>query len=800
MKKNQDTLLSVFFIIGITCWIFFTMMPQWISTSDEPLADFSVKRALLHVAEMTKAPHYVGTKAHGDVADYVQKELRQLGLETTVQEGTTLTEWGNLVHSKNIMARIDGTDNSKALLLLSHYDSAPHSASHGASDNAAGVASILESVRAFLHSKTTHKNDIIILFSDAEELGLNGAALFVTKSGWAKDVGVALNLEARGTAGPAYMFMEVNQGNAKMIKAFSEAHPRYPVANSLMYSIYKMLPNDTDLTVFREQGKIQGFNFAYIDDHFNYHTAQDDIAHLDHRSIAHQGSYMMPLMAYLSNADLGSLTVAEDHIYFNTPFYFVHYPFSWIFPMLIIAAVLFVFFVFIGIGKRALLIPEIGKGFLHLFGALAVGGIIGYFGWKILLVIYPEYQDILHGFTYNGHSYMYAFIFMALGIAFLFYKKQMAESLVMSYAIAPLFLWLLINIGIAFWLPGAAFFIIPLFSSLLILAWFVLTQKTNAFFNILFSVPALILIVPFIWMFPIGLGLKILFGSVILTILLFGLLLPIFGSFARKSFWAFFMFVIAIGFFVHAHLNSDYSVGKAKPNSLVYLYDANNNTAKWATYDNETDAWTQQYLGKNPNDAASLSTLPLFSKYGSSFTFSADAPLKNLQEPTIEFLRDSIIGNQRYLKIKITPNRPVNRYDISASQKLVLHNLKANGVSHINQKGSAYKRINKRVLSYYVVANAPLELQFSINKNVPLDMELLESSFDLLTNPTFGMAKRTALMMPKPFILTDAIILRKKIKPTPRLEIPVIQTPVFLPRAAIVPTQTDTIPDADAEN
>ncbi len=36
-----------------------------------------------------------------------------------------------------------------------------------------------------------------------------------------------------------------------------------------------MLPNDTDLTVFRENGKIQGFNFAFIDNHFNYHTAQD---------------------------------------------------------------------------------------------------------------------------------------------------------------------------------------------------------------------------------------------------------------------------------------------------------------------------------------------------------------------------------------------------------------------------------------------------------------------------------------------------------------------------------------------
>jgi hypothetical protein len=57
-----------------------------------------------------------------------------------------------------------------------------------------------------------------------------------------------------------------------------------------------MLPNDTDLTVFREQKNIQGYNFAFIDDHYNYHTAQDDINHLDKNTLAHQGTYLMPLL------------------------------------------------------------------------------------------------------------------------------------------------------------------------------------------------------------------------------------------------------------------------------------------------------------------------------------------------------------------------------------------------------------------------------------------------------------------------------------------------------------------------
>ena len=69
--------------------------------------------------------------------------------------------------------------------------------------------------------------------------------------------------------------METNGKNSKLLSEFLAAKPNFPAANSLMYSIYKMLPNGTDLTVFRENGNINGFNFAFIGDHFDYNTAQD---------------------------------------------------------------------------------------------------------------------------------------------------------------------------------------------------------------------------------------------------------------------------------------------------------------------------------------------------------------------------------------------------------------------------------------------------------------------------------------------------------------------------------------------
>ena len=770
MRKKYTSIYSFLILLALLFGIFFFMMPQKYDETEAPLSEFSTKRALETVKEISKKPHFVGSKNHEVVANYLQKELQELGLETLIQEGFTLTESGTLVKSKNIIAKIKGSAASKSLLLLSHYDSAPHSYSKGASDDASGVATIIESVRAFLHNKTKHKNDIIILFTDAEELGLNGAALFVSQHQWAKEIGLVLNFEARGTSGPSYMLMETNDGNAKMVAAFKAGKVRYPVSNSLMYSIYKMLPNDTDLTVFREQGKIQGFNFAFIDNHFNYHTAQDNYDHLDPNTLAHQGSYLFPLLNYFANADLNTLNSTNNSVYFNIPFGFATYPFTWVFPMLITGLGCFLLLIFVGLGKRALRLDEIIKGFLPLLGSLVTAGLATYVGWLLLLNFYPQYNDILQGFTYNGHDYIYAFVSLTMAICFLFYQNNGKRNPEMSQLIAPLFLWLLINLGIALKLQGAGFLIIPVISSSLMLGFFVLTQKSNWILNCLLAIPTLIILVPFIQMFPVGLGLKILVLSAVLTALTFTLLLPIFGSFSRKGIWSIGFFIVAFGFFVKANYTLDYSIEKAKPNSLVYVLNADTNKANWATYDINLDEWTKKYLGTNPKNCTSSNFNKLYIKYGSKFSFMSDAPLTTLLKPTIEFLRDTIKGNQHLFKIKITPNRDVNRYDIFVNNKIQINNFKANGIKSMAFKSNSNSRISGKLLTYYVVDKLPLEMEFSISNKTILDLDLVESSFDLLSNPLFKIIPRKSWMMPTPFVLTDAVLIKQKIKPSPKVE------------------------------
>jgi hypothetical protein len=97
--------------------------------------------------------------------------------------------------------------------------------------------------------------------------------------------------------------------------------------------------------------------------------------------------------------------------------------------------------------------------------------------------------------------------------------------------------------------------------------------------------------------------------------------------------------------------------------------------------------------------------------------------------------------------------------------------LKANGVKSIDLESKISGKVSNKMLSYYVVDDIPLELQFSISSSEKLDMNLVESSFDLMTNPQFSMAKRRNWMIPTPFVLTDAVIIKQKIKPTPIVEI-----------------------------
>lgn len=757
--KRSSSIFTLWLIVFAIYWSYESLMPTYSIEASIPETYFSTQKALSHVKNISQKPHGVGFPAHQEVREYIVTELEKLGLETSVQEGYTAGDWGNLSKVINILARIKGAESGKALLLLSHYDSSPHS-SFGASDAGSGVATILEGIRAFLAKNKTPKNDIIILISDAEELGLNGADLFVKEHPWTKNVGLALNFEARGSGGPSYMLIETNRGNANLIKEFTKANPQFPVANSLAYSIYKMLPNDTDLTVFREDGDIEGFNFAFIDDHFDYHTAHDTFERLDKNTLAHQGSYLMPLLHHFSHADLSQMKSLNDSVYFNVPFFkLVSYPYDWIWIMFGAALLCFVVLVVYGFHKKVLHFKEIGKGFLPMLSALAINGVIGFFSWSFLKWMYPHYRDILHGFSYNGHTYILAFTLCAIAVCFWVYHKfNKIETT--DLLVAPIVLWLLLCGLIGVYLPGASFFIIPTFS---MLAAFlvVLNQKApNPYLLVFLALPAIFIFAPFIKMFPVGLGLKMMIATSILSTLTFLLLLPVFSFYKKKKGLAHFGLFLFFVTMISAHFNSGYSSENAKPTSLLYVLNADTNKANWATYENSLSIWTRQFVNSNKKVPEKNAFNTLSSKYYTDFTYIASAPLKQIPEMQIEKTNDTIIGNSRLIDICITPNRMVNRLEIFT--QTTIESAKVNTL----QLSDYYLKNRKRdkLITHYISNNEYTDLELRIPKDAVLELTLYEASNDLLTNEQFSVPARPDTNIPMPFVLNDAVLITKTIR------------------------------------
>ena len=88
--KKLSAILSFFFIIAISYYSFYSLMPQSGDADIVPANEFSIERAMAPLLEIAKEPHYVGSKAHEDVRKFLIGELQKLGLEPHIQEGFSL--------------------------------------------------------------------------------------------------------------------------------------------------------------------------------------------------------------------------------------------------------------------------------------------------------------------------------------------------------------------------------------------------------------------------------------------------------------------------------------------------------------------------------------------------------------------------------------------------------------------------------------------------------------------------------------------------------------------------------------
>jgi hypothetical protein len=436
---------------------------------DAPPTEFSGQRAraLLQGLVGDDVPHPLGSPANAQLRARIVTALRELGLAPQLQSGVTVcTSYGVCGMPVNILARIQGSagEGPGAVLLCAHYDSV--GAGPGASDNASGVAALLEIAR-ILQQLPRPRQSIILLFDDGEEVDLLGAHAFIEHHPWAATVTAAVNLDARGSSGPSLMF-ETGSANRWLMNLYSHAVAR-PLANSVYYAVYKLLPNDTDFTVFKAAG-LQGFNFAFIDDVAHYHTPLDDTAHADSGSMQQQGDNALSTLLALANATAPPSPGGEA-VYFDLlARTLVQMPQTWVLPAALVELLLALIAAGQLLRRRLLRVTALLWGIAGLAGALMVGAAAAAALMAALRAIGTTIAGGASAEVAHPWALQCGFASLAFFVVAVMGAQLQRRAGFWGLWCAGTLLCALLGLALAGWLPGASYLaLLPALAALLAL-------------------------------------------------------------------------------------------------------------------------------------------------------------------------------------------------------------------------------------------------------------------------------------------------------------------------------------------
>ena len=393
MTANRGLIVAL--VLGLLLGVYATIPPAP-RPVDAPVAQFSAGRAMADVRVIAARPHPAGSPENAEVRRHLLLRMSALGMEVQTDAALLpakglerLNSWSGrsdvAVTMTNVIGILPGRDRSlPAVMIMSHHDTVW--GSPGAADDTTGVAANLEVVRA-IKATGQPERDLIVLVTDAEELGLMGAKHFFANNPLRSRVGAIINLEARGGGGRANMFQtSANNGAAMELYA---THVRQPAASSLAAFIYSVLPNDTDLTPALE-GDYTAYNIAFIGRSGLYHSPLITPDRLDQGSLQDLGDQTLELAGALLKAD-GIPAKAPDKVFFDwLGLTTIHYQagLGW----LILAGAIAAF----GFALRRDGTKGLGAGALRFAALALVAGLLSYaFNWISLGGVRGEYYDRL---------------------------------------------------------------------------------------------------------------------------------------------------------------------------------------------------------------------------------------------------------------------------------------------------------------------------------------------------------------------------------------------------------------------
>ena len=425
MRKKQIGLLlscMIAVLLGISVYYY--------PNGDAGSINYSTDNVRMYLKEIAKEPHSTlhHPEALEETRNYIVSEMRKMGIESEhFQYADVKTKHGETVEINNIYGKIDGKDgeNGSYILLMAHYDSGEPIAinnkgySFGAADDGYGVATILETIRVIKQNDKQMVNGIKVLLTDGEEIGLLGSEKeFQDNPSLYENVAYVINLEARGTGGPA-MLIQTSADNSRVLELYNAGH--FPMTNSLITDLYKGSGRSDFLHA--DTFGIPGINYAVIDKVENYHTPEDSYLQVSDYSLNHYRDQIVPIVerfVYSNDySDVNYFKEGTETIFFTIfPDVLVTYPtvFGIAVSIVLIIGVIVLLYI-----KRQLLRAVLKKTLLSIIQLVAIAG----FGYGISYLL-AQGAGITFDLGYMckvpGDDLLLILLPILLGIIFVIYE------------------------------------------------------------------------------------------------------------------------------------------------------------------------------------------------------------------------------------------------------------------------------------------------------------------------------------------------------------------------------------------
>jgi hypothetical protein len=306
--------------------------------------------------------------------------------------------------------------------------------------------------------------------------------------------------------------------------------------------------------------------------------------------------------------------------------------------------------------------------------AAAASGAVAFLWWVLqaLHLVNSSFES-----AYNAQTYAWGFLALTIAATSSLYVTFRRKASATELTMGAFLLCMALLVLTYFFAPGTSFLLMwPLFFALLPLGLgFVLDRPDSKFLKIALlictSVPVFLfslLIAAFAILEP-G-AMQTMVSLCIFTVVLLALLAPQVEVMTARRKWLLpgVCAVIGLSFIAFGALHSSYDTQHPRPDSVAYWLNADTGKGSWISLDERPDGWTSQFLTGH----IEREKIEIFVAPGGESVLKTDAPPAKLPAPEIVTLDDSVSGNERLLRLRLTSLRHADVLWVALEKATVL--------------------------------------------------------------------------------------------------------------------------------